>query len=280
MTIAQILAASGIDAREAELLLANVMKREKMYLVAHSDDEVTPVAAKRFASLVARRLKHEPIAYIVGFQPFCGHDFKVSPATLVPRPETETLTELVIEKLNEDDAAQRTLVDIGTGSGCIAITIALACRDVRILAADVSSRALAVARKNAKLLGARLAFVEGNLLDDRLQKHLPKTGDVFIVANLPYLPSSYKKDMAPDVTKFEPSKALFAGKDGTALIVKLFKQIKNHLVSQERRVSVFLEIDPSQTLKLKKLASELFPEHHTAIKRDLYGRDRYLLIFP
>jgi len=348
MTIAQALNDSKLDSREAELLLAHVLKHNRAYLRAHNNDRLSPAIFRRFKALTKRRLKHEPIAYIVGFQPFCGRDFSVNRSTLIPRPETEGLVELVSEYLDKRgtwDERRGTIIDIGTGSGCLAVTLAPARPDATVIASDISDKALAVAKKNARQLSADVTFVKDSLLGDKLVKQIitklpndritkgitkfsnDKTskisgsglrtelalsgveGDLVFVSNLPYLPSSYKKDMAPDVTLYEPSTALFAGKDGMSLIEKLLHQISHfcHLERSEfdersrkirlvpnkpdlsiplrstqddkiKNVHVFLEIDPSQSAALKKLANELFPTHQISIKQDLCGRDRYLII--
>ncbi len=295
MTLAQIVKKSGLERREAEDLLGCVLKKDRAFVMAHVQDELKPKEAIKFLDLCARRLKGEPFAYLVGFQPFLGCDFLVDKNTLIPRPETEGLAERAIEraKLAHQVRSKAVIVDVGTGSGCIAISAALACPFATVIASDVSDGALRVARKNAKRLDAKITFVKDDLLGRKVGRHIfgsrrhasdvrRQTSGLIIVSNPPYLPSSDKKTMPRDVVKYEPSKALFAGPDGTRLIVKLLKQIKSIPTScsmtSDIRPSALLEIDPSQSDKLKKLATELFPDKIVKIEPDLCGRERYLII--
>jgi len=286
--IADLLKRTNIDARESELLLGFVLKKDRTYVLAHKTDALDARAAKRFMALIERRRKHEPIAYLTGSQPFCGRDFLVNKHTLIPRPETEILVDLVKRHLSRDLPAMASLkarqagevlgtryaiVDIGTGSGCLAVSLALEYPLASVIASDTSDDALKVARKNARRLGAKVKFVKDNLVGPKTVKIL-KGNTVTFVANLPYLPLSDKKTMMPDVAKYEPSKALFAGSDGSSLIVRLLKQIR----MLNFQCSVFLEIDPRQTKKLTALARQLFPKHEIKIERDLCGRERFLLI--
>ncbi len=270
LTLTDLLHKTTIDPREAELLLAFVLKKDRPYVIAHAKDKVGSKVAKTFLSLVQRRKKHEPIAYLTGEQPFFGRDFLVNRHTLIPRPETEMLIGLV----KQSAKGRSVIVDVGTGSGCIAVTLALECPNARVVASDVSSAALKVAKQNAKQLGADVEFVKDNLLGKKLKSELNSKLDVVFVANLPYLPSSDKKTMMPDVAKYEPSKALFAGRDGSTLVIKLLQQIRMLNV----QCSMFFEVDPRQTEKLAALAHQLFPNHKVSIKQDLCGRERFLII--
>ncbi|MFA6503388.1 MAG: peptide chain release factor N(5)-glutamine methyltransferase [Patescibacteria group bacterium] len=318
---------STFDRREAELLLAYALDKDRTHIKAHGRDAVDDRTAKKFLSLAKRRAKHEPIAYLTGSQPFYGRDFSVNKHTLIPRPETEMLVELMTnhKRQKTKDVGRTTIgtydviVDVGTGSGCLAVTLALECPSATIIASDVSGDALKVARKNAKRLGADDTFVRESLLGKKLFPVIARnlmtkqstadcrapsdyarndvgrlgrrTCDVLFVANLPYLPSTDKKTMMPDVVNFEPHKALFAGNDGSSLVVKLLEQIRysaqrtfsgamRRMVqgTADIRYSIFLEIDPRQTKKLVALARKLFPKRKVAIKQDLCGRERFLTI--
>jgi len=309
-TLFDLLKRAGIDARESELLLAFVLKKDRSYVLAHKTDAVDARAAKRFMALIERRRKHEPIAYLTGSQPFCGRDFLVNKHTLIPRPETEILVDLVKRHLSRDEVlgTRYAIVDVGTGSGCLAVTLALECLHATVIASDISDAALRIARKNARRLAAKIKFVKDNLLGSKLRNCLThpfpslklregcrRRGELCFVANLPYLPSADKKTMMPDVAKYEPSKALFAGDDGSSLIVKLMKQIRTWnlefgIMNLDHKpydipyskfhipYSIFLEIDPRQTKKLTALARQLFPSHKISIERDLCGRERFLTI--
>ncbi|MDD5726042.1 MAG: peptide chain release factor N(5)-glutamine methyltransferase [Patescibacteria group bacterium] len=311
--ISELLHKTTIDPREAELLLAFVLKKDWPYIIAYAKDKVDSKVAKTFLSLVQRRKKHEPIAYLTGEQPFFGRDFLVNRHTLIPRPETEILVELV--KHRTCHMSRVTIIDVGTGSGCLAATLALECPNAKVVASDVSSAALKVAQQNTERLGADVEFVKDDLLGKKLIQTLThplpslklregcrRRGELCFVANLPYLPSSDKKTMMPDVAKYEPAKALFAGRDGSSLVVKLLQQISSLCHSEgvrrveessltkisplrrlrsfgrNDRIAVFLEVDPRQTKKLAALAHQLFPKHNILIKQDLCGRERFLII--
>jgi release factor glutamine methyltransferase len=182
-------------------------------------------------ALVARRLRHEPVAYLTGTREFYGRAFLVTPAVLVPRPETEGLVEVALECLAERqasrcDAAPPLVVDVGTGSGCVAITLAIERPDIRLVATDISTRALDVAAANAMRQGVatRIEFREVSLSGG-----LTDAVDV-IVSNPPYVAERDRPTLAPDVADFEPSTALFGGEDGLDVIRALVADAGRALV--------------------------------------------------
>lgn len=170
-----------------------------------------PGFSAQLEAAVRRRATREPVAYITGVREFYGRDFQVTPAVLIPRPETE----LVVEMATGLTGIGPLVVDVGTGSGCIAISIALECPGARVMGTDVSAAALDVARVNAQRLGARVEFVETSLLPSA-----PATFDV-IVSNPPYVSRADRDALPPDVRDFEPGTALFADDDGLAVITAL-----------------------------------------------------------
>jgi release factor glutamine methyltransferase len=200
---ATLLADSGLARTEARLLLAAALGAPIETLVARPEQAVDGNTAPRFAALCARRARGEPIAYLLGEKEFYGRSFTVSPSVLVPRPETELLVQLVLQRL-QDLRAPRVL-DLGTGSGCIAITLALECPAATVLAVDRSAGALEIARINAERLGARVAFLQGDWYDS-----IDGRFDL-IVANPPYV-----ADADPHLhdLQHEPQQALVAGRDG------------------------------------------------------------------
>jgi release factor glutamine methyltransferase len=202
-TVGELLAGATLPRAEARLLLAAALRVPIESLIARPERTVDDEAAARFVSLAQRRARGEPVAYLLGEREFYGRRFAVSPAVLVPRPETELLVQLALERLRRQ-AAPRVL-DLGTGSGCIAITLALECPAATVLAVDRSAGALEIARINAERLGARVAFLQGDWYDS-----IDGRFDL-IVANPPYV-----ADADPHLhdLQHEPQQALVAGPDG------------------------------------------------------------------
>lgn len=200
--------ALSLDAAESKLeirvLLGHALGVNRAWLIAHERDELPAAAAKAYESLFARRLAGEPVAYILGEKEFFGRGFSVGPAVLVPRPETELLVELALEKLPPSARA----LDLGTGSGCIAITLALERPDCGILAVEQSAEALSVAKQNAVHLGAKLGFYPGSWY-----QALPAETERFdlIVSNPPYVAEG---DPHLAALAHEPGQALTSGADG------------------------------------------------------------------
>jgi len=262
---------------EAEILLAHVLQKDRVWLVAHEDEPVHDRPARKFRSLVARRVKREPIAYLTGHKEFYGRDFVVGPHTLIPRPESELFIERLTATLKRD--GNYLFCDIGAGSGAIAVTLALEFPRSRVVATDVDAHALQTARVNAaryKVAG-RMSFIKEDLLGRKVRHELrPSTRPLVLVANLPYLPDRDKKRLTGDVVDYEPGRALFAGPKGTELIERLWKQIADHLHPLPR-VMLF-EFDPPQAARLKALAKKMFPGARVNIIKDLSQRNRLLEI--
>lgn len=261
------LRAAGIPlpALDADVLLAHVVGVGKEALVAHPEAAVPPDAEQRYDALVARRAGGEPVAYLRGYKEFYGVTFGVDARVLVPRPETEILVDAV-----RDFAAGRplTVVDVGTGSGAIAIALARHEPALRIIATDVSADALAVARDNAAANGvaARIAFRHGDLLG-------PISEPVDIVAaNLPYLRVDALADRSPDraALSFEPRLATVAGADGLDLIRRAVADLPRILAPGG---AAFFECDPPQVAAIRALTG-----CPVRILTDLAGRERIVVI--
>lgn len=200
----------GLSAREARLeaqvLAAYALGVNRAWLIAHGDESLGPAAMGRLDSLLQRRLAGEPVAYLLGWREFYGRDFRVTPDVLIPRPETELLVEAALARLPGDGAA--TVLDLGTGSGCIAISLALVRPRCRVTALDVSPAALAVARDNGVRLGAAVEFLQSDwfaVLDGRRFD--------LIVTNPPYVAEADPHLTQGDLPR-EPYRALAAGPDG------------------------------------------------------------------
>jgi len=217
---------------DAHLLLQDVLGKDAMWLRAHDDSKITPRHLEELNDYIERRQNREPLAYIRGFVEFYGRKYIVSPETLIPRPETETLVQKAVELPLQPSSRA---IDVGTGSGCIGISIKLARPDILMLQSDISERALEIAERNASRLGAHSTFILSDLLTGY-------TGDKFdlIVANLPYVDAAW--ETSPEVDA-EPSLAIYAQDGGLQLIKELLDQAPAHL---QRGGYVLLEADPRQ----------------------------------
>jgi release factor glutamine methyltransferase len=233
------LRAAGIvtAALDADVLLAHVLGVTKEALYAHPDTEMSHGAERRYRDLIERRARGEPVAYLRGFKEFYGIRFAVDPRVLIPRPETETLVDAAREVIA---GRAVTIADIGTGSGAVAIALAAHERGANVIATDISSDALSVARANALRAGVaeRVEFREGDLLAP-LQERV----DV-LVANLPYLRDDELRDLVGDRTSlaFEPRLAVTAGRDGLELIWRAASDLVRVLAPGG---TALFEIDPS-----------------------------------
>ena len=216
---------------DALILLSDELEQGKAQILAHDDESLTQEQFDNLEMKLQRRSAREPMAYIRGRQEFYGRDFTVTPDVLIPRPETETLIEL-LETLDVD---QPTLADIGTGAGAIAITAKLEHPTWHIIATDVSEGALEVARNNATKLKADVTFVHGSLL------HALAGPVDIIAANLPYVDRAWER-FSPE-TDYEPALALFAGNSGLQLIYDLLDQAPDFLNDSGY---ILLEADPEQ----------------------------------
>ena len=254
---------------DAEVLLAHVLGHERSWLFARYNDPITPSAQHTFDELVARRVRREPVAYIIGHREFYGLDFVVTPDVLIPRPETEHLIERIIASVPLDAAVR--IVDVGTGSGCIAVTLATQLPNAKIWAVDKSIDALKIARQNAMQHGVveRITFVEGDLLTT-----LAGTWDI-IVSNPPYVTDDEWADTMPEVRDFEPRLALTAGSDGLDVIQRLFEQAQDVI---NPAGCMLVEIGHLQGPTTADMAKNMFPTANVKINTDLAGHDRYVFI--
>jgi len=222
------------------ILVEDELKKDRANLLAHPEIELTAAQIKTLGSKLKRRLKHEPMAYIRGFSEFYGRKFKIDKHVLEPRPESETMIELLLSlKL----PAKPRLADIGTGSGAIAITAKLEIPNSQVVATEIDSKALTVAKQNAKLHKTRLEFIKGDLLAP-----LKQPVNV-ILANLPYVPDKWQINEA---AAMEPRIAIFGGPDGLNLYRRMFKQIED-LNWQPK--FVLTEALPPQHKALAKIAN-------------------------
>lgn len=275
------LAKAGVDSprSEATLLLGHALGKPKEFVLTHPEYKLTAAQKRRFFALIERRAKREPFAYITGHKEFYGLDFLVNHHTLIPRPETELLIETICKKLDPKRSTLNPIViDVGTGSGAIAITLAKLLPRATVYATDISNVVLRIARKNAKLHDARVHFKKGNLLTPLKSQKLNVKSKMLIVANLPYLPTTTWRAAEPEVKKYEPRTALDGGPDGLKYYRQLINQIKQLLITYYLlRITLIIEIDPRQSKLLTALIHKIFPRACTEIKKDLAGQNRVLI---
>ncbi|MFA5839195.1 MAG: peptide chain release factor N(5)-glutamine methyltransferase [Candidatus Margulisiibacteriota bacterium] len=219
---------------EAEILLAHALNFKRIDLYVQHEKVLSSEELARFKGFVERRLQHEPIAYITGFQPFMGLDFIVTRDTLIPRPETEKLVETAIDFFSTPNSPLPTpylIADIGTGSGAIAISLAKFLPQVKVFGIDISAAALEVAQQNANKhnVADRCQFIQGNLLDPLI--HRDKVTIDLIISNPPYIPAKDIPTLMADVKDFEPHGALDGGEDGLDYIRQLIDLSANRLTA-------------------------------------------------
>ena len=267
------LEAVGIpDARlEAEVLVTAVMRMTRQNIFAEQESEVPPPQAAELGQAVAQRLERIPLAYILGYREFYGINVFVTPDALIPRPETEGMVEhTLFMALMGMETRQLTIADVGTGSGAIAVNLAIHLPAARIYAVDISEAALDVAAYNirAHAVADRVRLGHGDLLAP-----LPEPVDV-IVANLPYIPTARLAELPPEVRQ-EPQLALDGGADGLELVRRLLAQAPARLNSPG---VILLELDPEQFPAAEAAARQHFPEAEISAEQDLTRRDRILVI--
>lgn len=260
---ADAFAAAGVATPrlDAEILLAEAMGTERASLAAEPEAAVAPPAARDFAAMVRRRIAREPVAYITGHKGFRHLDFAVDRRALIPRPETELLVELAIEL----DPA--TVLDVGTGSGAVALAVAAELPDTEVVATDTSPAALALAGENAARLGLaeRVRFQGGSL---------PSEGRCdLLLANLPYVAERDWNRLEPEITRYEPREALVAGPTGLEAIDALLGELS---VAQFDAAVAALEVGAGQAASVAELARRAGFER-IETRRDLAGIERVVV---
>ncbi len=262
----------GSPRMNAETLLMFTLGRDRAYLHAHSERELTTQEQARYSETIAQRKRGVPAQYITGHQEFWGMDFIVTPAVLIPRPETEHVIETVLCLFNERNGGRASspgclcrIVDVGTGSGCIALALAKELPEAEIHATDTSPATLEIARANAARhqLERRVEFRETDLLHG----FDPHTFD-FVVSNPPYVGESEEDQVQLEVRKFEPRDAVFAGPSGLEVIERLIPQAHTALKPGGWLV---MEISGTIAERAKRL---LGGWAHTQITKDLQGIPR------
>lgn len=258
--------AEEVDAM-TRVVMEEVLHYTPVDVVIRGDFDVPDFMAEQIQAVATRLLRHEPLQYILGVARFHGHNFKVTPATLIPRPETEQLVDMVVDELGS--RADLRVLDVGTGSGCIAIALARALRFAQVSAIDISDDALAVARENAAALGVKVDFEQADILT--LPSPSRPTLDV-LVSNPPYVMESERATIEANVLNYEPAGALFVpDADPLRFYTAIARYAMDALVPGGR---LYLEINQQMGNAMRKLLnSSGFDD--IAIVRDHYGNDRF-----
>ncbi len=255
---------------DAQVLLAEVTSKNRAWLLAHPEEKLSQSQQNTLNTAVTHLEAGEPLPYVLGHWEFYGLNFTINAHTLIPRPETELMVEQALEWL-QAYPNQRRAADIGTGSGCIAISLAVNIPDLRVTATDISCAAIEVAQSNAQkhTVRDRIDFIETDLLSIPTPRPLIHV----ICANLPYIPSKTLKGL--DVFGREPTLALDGGPDGLSLIRRLLPQAVQNLSSEGL---LLLEIENTQGKAALSLSREFFPQAKITLIPDLAGHDRLIRI--
>lgn len=264
---------SDSPALDAEVILSFVLNKPKEFLYAHPENQLPKRASGEFRQLLKQRAKGTPVAYLTSEKNFFGRKFYVNRSVLIPRPETEQLVELVLQSLKNYQlpTTNYQLLDLGTGSGCIAVTLAkelAKAATIQIQASDVSIKALRVAKKNAKAHGAKIKFIHSDLF-----KNIPDKFDI-VVANLPYVPAAHYRQLAKTL-RWEPKIAITDGTNTWRLYRRFFRQLRGHI---KPRAKIFLEIDPTAKKRIAGWAKLHFPRISIEFHRDLNKKIRFAIL--
>jgi len=297
-----------INSIDLDILISFVIKKEREFIMTHPEFVITDNQQSVIGKMIKRRLKNEPLAYILGQKEFYGLNFKVNKNTLIPRPETELMVESALKfiktkrhenikesnkKNNEVISHQSSvinIIDIGTGSGNIIISILknlsidlkFKIQNSEFFAIDISKGALKIARQNAKKnkVDEKIKFIHGNFLDPFLvnSKFNPPAGGqnskFLILANLPYLSEEIYKNCPPTVKKYEPRTALYSANQGLAHYEKLLSQIKSLLTDYELPITALMEISPEQKRSISSIIKKYLPSAKIEFKKDLADKWR------
>lgn len=263
---------AGQGEQAAQLLMVELCRQSNINLYISMDEEANPDVEKEYLDAVAQMVEGKPFSYVLGYECFYGYDFTVNEDVLIPRPETEELVGLVLQKYDEyfPEEEHITVFDVATGSGAIGITLNLEEPRMDVIASDISKEALVVAKGNNDKLGAKVNFICGSMLDPFVDRDLHCD---ILVCNPPYIPQD--EEMEHSVVDYEPHVALFGGEDGLKFYRDVFE--KAHLVCKEKSFMAF-EMGYQQGKALSNLAKSYFPNAIITVHKDMSQKDRMLTI--
>lgn len=258
---------------DTELLLAYVLNSSRLELYLNFDKPLRAEELAKYKELIKRRVQHEPVQYITGAAHFLGRAFKVNQNVLIPRFETEILVEKSVELIRNNKFSK--IIDLGTGSGVIAISVAKSFPELKILASDISEEALQIANINSKALGVenQIIFKQGNLLEP-WQEEIKDNENVLLLANLPYVRENEWAGLAREVKDFEPKQALLSGIEGIDHYQKLFQQLKN----VKYKFQLLIETGIQQIPLLEEIAKRELNVQDVKIFLDLNQKERFVLL--
>lgn len=263
---------NDIPEQSATLLMLELGEMESHNLYYEYDSEIDEALLERYNVALERLLTQEPLAHILGYEWFYGYKFKVNEDVLIPRPETEELVANVLAEYDEYFANEKiTLIDVGTGSGAIAISLAKEEANLKVYASDISEEAIVVAKENAKNLEANVEFLCGDMLQPFIDKGIKVD---ILVSNPPYIPS--EEEMEKSVVDFEPHVALFGGNDGLKFYRMIFENA--HKVIKEKSILAF-EMGYNQKEAMEKEARKYFPDDRMETVKDINGKNRMFFIY-
>lgn len=271
---------SKLPINEQVILIADTLKKSKEFVLIHPEHKIYLWNFLRLRWRFYLRQKNYSTARILGHKEFFGLNFLVNKHTLIPRPDSELMVEEILSKIKEKD----TLVDVGTGSGCILISVLKNSQVKNAFGLDISRGALKITKNNSRVHGVEANFFKSYLLNKFFRQikkgQIKLTGNLFVAANLPYLTEKQFQD-EPSIQK-EPKTALVASNEGLELYEKLLEQIKLFIETKSNNpfpdIHLFLEIDPTQTDKIKTIIKTILPQANIEIKKDLSGKDRLVII--
>jgi release factor glutamine methyltransferase len=273
---AEILSAHNVPdhGMDAELLLRHALGKDRAWLLVHLQDRIDDEGLRTFEQSVERRKLREPLQYIIGIQEFWGIPLTVTPDVLIPRPETEFVVEAALKAVHGINTPF--IVDLCTGSGCIAISLAKELPKARVFATDRSDRALHIAQENARQTGVadRIRFLEGDLFVPLEEMDLRGRIDC-VVTNPPYVRSGDLTTLQPEVRDFEPAMALVAGPEGTEIAERIIQQAPEYL---KQGSLLIMEMGLGQTAALRTIVGDTHKFGRVEIVKDLAGIERVIVV--